>query len=105
MYGGHTKRARQTMPAPPASCDSLAGRLVTIHRCRTTSGTSRAYEFAFRLDEKLKDNVLASFVNYRTRYRLTRRGMKRWTISYARFEIIYEVLIHRGSDRTTDKTQ
>jgi hypothetical protein len=99
---------------------------------------SYPYEFAFRLDEKLRDNVLAEFVNDRTRYRLTTPGTKRrvhvatrgygrieritpdstivkihstasfrprWTFSYARFEIIYEILIHRGADRTTDKTQ
>lgn len=107
---------------------------------RDKKGTlaSYPYEFAFRLDEKLKDNVLSGFVNDRTRYRLTKPGKRPrihlanrgygrierispdstivkihstasfrppWTFGYARFEIIYEILIHRGADRTTDKTQ
>jgi hypothetical protein len=107
---------------------------------RDRAGTlgSYPYEFAFRLDEKLKENALSSFANDRTRYRLTKPGNKhpvhlatrgygrieritpdstiakvhstasfrpRRALTYARFEIIYELLIHRGADRTADKAQ
>ncbi len=107
-------------------------------RDREGALSSYPYEFAFRLNEKLKDNVLSSFANDRTRYRLNKPGNRRqihltnrgygrierispdstiakihstasfrprWALSYARFEIIYEILIHRGADRTADRTQ
>jgi hypothetical protein len=100
---------------------------------------SYPYELAFRLDEKLKENVLGSFVNDTEQHRLAMSGKRRrvlfttrgygrveritpdttiakihataafrprwWSPSYARFEIIFEVLVHRGADRATEKTQ